>query len=505
MSMRIVPLRDVVTVVSLILCVGCQSSIAPKQGAGGQSSHVGGQANAGANAQNGGAGAGQSAVLPSEALTLTGVEARVDGRRGSRVRMNISGTQQPGALASVAVTALDSSGTPLYWYSTKHDGRFDSATGYLVPVSLPGESEFRVELVVPLTNALLNWSQARVSLFDRVDAASNELLVNVAAQPVKAKGDSCDPTSELDRCASELECSAGSRTCVDHTGPALTKAGYWTTEDGALLVATGVDNADDLKQVDLAFLDANGSPVQVNLNNDTTHPLMASSFTETAGISSNDGQIGFRINPSQAFAELVKAVNLVPVDVAGRRGDAISATLQSQPSRGSGMACDVHGFDFCSGNSACLPGVAGMDNSCQPITSAQSAACAAASVLDVSQKQRIVTGYNIGSSLWEPPAGCVGSIGLHHPETVIKLHVPLAVDRLTLSTDRRETLVDTVLYVVSGCGTASPSVLGCNDDFASGSPASAVNLTNVAAGDYYVIVDSIANDGGPFGLELAAE
>jgi hypothetical protein len=420
------------------------------------------------------------------------------------VRFSVSGTQQLRALASVAVTALDASGNPLYWYSTKHDGRFDSPTGYLLPTSLPQEAEFQFELVVPVTNALLTWTQAKVSLFDRADAVSNELLVNVAEQPVRSKGEMCDPTAKADRCGSRLECSAASSTCLDHVGPTLTKAGYWTTSDGPLLVAAGVDHADDVTQVEIGFLDGSGASVQVNLNNDSANPQMASSFVETAGISTNDGQVGLQITPTQTFTDVVKAVSLVAVDAAGKRGDAITATLMAQPSRGSGMSCDVHGFDFCSGNSACMPGSADT-HSCQPITTAQAAACAAAPVVDLSKKQLVVTGHNSGSSLWEPAEGCVASTGMHHPETVIKLRVPAAVDLLTLSTDRRETLTDTVLYVISACGTSNPTVLGCNDDLASGNVASAVNLTDVAPGDYYVIVDSMSNDGGPFGLLVTAE
>jgi len=466
---------------------------------------MGGAANVGGNAYAGGTDAGQTQVLPSDALTLTSASARVDGRRGNRVRLSISGTQQPGALASVAVTALDASGNTLYWYSTRHDGQFDSATGYLVPSALPREREFQTELVVVTTNALLTWAQARVSLYDRTDAVSNELLVAVEAQPVKNRGDSCDPSARLDRCASRLECDAASSTCVDHTGPTFTKAGYWTTNEGPVIVATGVDNADDVKEVEIGFLDGNGSPVQVNLNNDSANPLMASSFVETAGIFSSDGQLTFQITPTETFTEVVKGVTLVPVDSAGKRGDAISASLMPQPSRGSGMTCDTNGFDYCAGSSACVPGLPGANNVCQPITSVQGSKCAAAPVLDVSQPQLVVTGYNAGPSLWEPAEGCVPPIGLHNPETVIKLHVPSALNQLTLSTDRRETLIDTVLYVVSACGTSNPTILGCNDDAASGNAASTVKLTGVAPGDYYVIVDSVLRDGGPFGLSVTAE
>jgi hypothetical protein len=78
--------------------------------------------------------------------------------------------------------------------------------------------------------------------------------------------------------------------------------------------------------------------------------------------------------------------------------------------------------------------------------------------------------------------------------------VPTKVASLTLTTDRPETQTDTILYVIANCGSLDPTILGCNDDSKAGNVTSIVHLSNVAAGDYYVIVDSLSDDGGPFGL-----
>ncbi len=113
------------------------------------------------------------------------------------------------------------------------------------------------------------------------------------------------------------------------------------------------------------------------------------------------------------------------------------------------------------------------------------------------------TGYNLGPSLWEPPSACAADIALHHPESVFKLRVASATPSITLTTERRETRMDTILYVASACSPSAAQILACNDDIAPGKVASAVTLTNVTPGDYYVIVDSLTDAGGQFGLALS--
>ena len=229
---------------------------------------------------------------------------------------------------------------------------------------------------------------------------------------------------------------------------------------------------------------------------------MASSFIETGGISTSDGTFTFQITPAQTFTDTVKQVSLTPVDLGKLKGAPMTASLLPMPSVGSGAACDPLGFNYCAGNAACIPGLPGTSNTCQPIGSAQVAACGLAPVLNPSTKDFVVTGFNQGSSLWDPPTDCVSNIGLGHPESVVMLQVPAKVPSLTISTDRRETQMDTVLYVTTACNPTAAQVLGCNDDVAPGNPTSSLTLTNVNAGTYYVIVDSMSDDGGPFGLTI---
>ncbi len=497
-AMRITLKKSVVALWLVASVSGCQSAIPAKPGSDSQSNHAGG------NNQGGQGATDANVALPSESLTLTSVAAHVDGRRGNRVRLSIVGTQTADSFAYVAVTAFDSNGNALYWFSTHLDENLDSSTGNLVPKVRPSDAKFQFDLLVPYTNALLNWDQAKVALFDRTEAISNDLSTTVEPQPVESKGQACDPAAKADRCDAKLECNATSSTCVDHTGPSLSQVGYWTTANGPIVVATGADNADDVTMMNLGFLDASGASVQVNMNNDATNPLMASNFSETAGFSNEDGQFTFLITPADSFTAIVNTLSFTPVDAIGIKGSAMTAALLKQPSRNNGTSCDINGFNSCSGNATCVPGVPGANNTCQPVTASQVAGCKIAPTIDVSKSDLFVTGYNMGASLWEPPADCVSDVGMHHPESVIKLHVPAKTASLTLSTARPETQIDTVLYVASVCGSGDPTILGCNDDSAMGGVTSTLTLTNVAAGDYYVIVDSMSSDGGPFGLTVTA-
>jgi hypothetical protein len=499
-QMRTAP--EIVCIAVLVLAggSGCQSAAETKTNVGGSGSspHSG---STGTDTSGGNPGTGGTAALPSASLRLDTATAHVDGRRGKRIRLTLSGEQDASALASIAVTAFDSEGNGLAWFDTDHDSKLDSSTGYLVPKTIPHDPTFSFDLLVPISTALVNWSQAKISLYDRTDAVSNELSVSIEQQPVRASGQACDPTAKADRCQEGLECSSSSNTCVNHTGPSLSQVAYLSTTNGPMLLAAGADNADDVAEMRLAFQDSKGNPALVNVDNNDQNQL-ASSMTETTGYFIRDGAFLFHIDPTSTFSQIVSKVTFTAVDLESHSSTTLTGALVPAPARGTGASCDYRGFNYCSGNAACVPGTAEGANSCQPLGSAQPAVCKAAQVLDLASSELIVTGYNQGSSLWEPPTDCVSDMGFHHPETVVKLHLASQQASLTLTTDRRETRSDTVLYVATACSPTASQILGCDDDVGVGNVSSTLRLTDVAAGDYYVIVDSMSNDGGPFALTV---
>lgn len=96
-----------------------------------------------------------------------------------------------------------------------------------------------------------------------------------------------------------------------------------------------------------------------------------------------------------------------------------------------------------------------------------------------------------GEGLIDIPGDCVrgdvyAGIGA---EAVYKVDVPLAAFDLLLTTDLPGTgMTDTILYVRSQCPD-SGTLLGCNDDVASGVAGSQLELRDLTMGTYYVFVE----------------
>jgi hypothetical protein len=82
------------------------------------------------------------------------------------------------------------------------------------------------------------------------------------------------------------------------------------------------------------------------------------------------------------------------------------------------------------------------------------------------------------------------------PERVYALSLPVPVATLIL--DTKGSVLDTVLYVRdAACGVT----LGC-DDQGGGANASLITLTNVAPGNYAIIVDGYSNNAGAYNLNV---
>ncbi len=74
-----------------------------------------------------------------------------------------------------------------------------------------------------MSNALLDGSQAKISLYDRTDTISNGLQVSVEQQPARASGQACDSAAKSDRCQDGFGCSSSIYTCANYNGPSLTR------------------------------------------------------------------------------------------------------------------------------------------------------------------------------------------------------------------------------------------------------------------------------------------
>jgi hypothetical protein len=100
-------------------------------------------------------------------------------------------------------------------------------------------------------------------------------------------------------------------------------------------------------------------------------------------------------------------------------------------------------------------------------------------------------------------AGTCGGMG--SPEQVVLYRVERDIEALVISTVGDATSVPTTLYVRRGvCLDPDPRTeVGCvREDEHPEVPGQTLRIENVAAGDYYVVVDGVAGDAGPVALTI---
>lgn len=124
--------------------------------------------------------------------------------------------------------------------------------------------------------------------------------------------------------------------------------------------------------------------------------------------------------------------------------------------------------------------------------------CEAAPVIDATEAGTyMATGTVTLPSMWDAPAGCGGEWGdpTDVPEGIVVLRLANSATKLTISTVNDVSMSglqgDSMVYLLpTACGTGA--ALGCNDDFDPNGEQylSKLVLTNVAAGDYTIVVDT---------------
>ena len=269
------------------------------------------------------------------------------------------------------------------------------------------------------------------------------------------------------------------------------------------MLFAGTDPDQDVKQISVEFLDANGSPTSVNLGT-KDDPVMNSGILLDATSSMAGGSSFFFSNPpSVGFDSLVPKIAATVSDGAGNASSRVVVAATSVPTRAAGDACDWAGFDACAAGNACAPGIAGAANVCIAKASLVTAKCGGAPQIDPSKGATKAFGASGGVSLWDAPAGCVPNDAVGRPEGVVRLHLGAAVANLVITTAVSETDHDTAVYLLPGCAATSATALGCNDDTTGFS--STLSLKNVAAGDYTIVVESVSTRGGRFGVSVEAK
>jgi hypothetical protein len=276
--------------------------------------------------------------------------------------------------------------------------------------------------------------------------------------------------------------------------PAITKVAFVSTPTGPRILVAGTDPGERLESVWLDLLDESGELATIDPEGDGSSEPNQLEVLSTA-MDRMNGTFFFEIRASDSLAQFVQRVSATLQERTGARGEPRSASLTPLEVRGENEACDPLGFDVCIEGLVCAG--EGPSRCAAPATARAQRCAAAASIAVGGRAKGTVAG---AVSLWDPEDGCASADRRGRPETVVRLHVPTKTASLTIATLPDVTTFDSVLTVLDGCGAASKS-LACNDD--DPPPTSRVTLTNVAPGDYFVVVDSLDRKGGAFELEVS--
>ena len=445
----------------------------------------------------GGNGSGGSAGFQGTGvLSLTKVEAHVIGRFGDAVRFTISGTQPDAGVYSIAVTFEDASDTPVKVFDGAWDGAASSVDGR-IPFDAPAKGiEFTATATTAPIPNISKLVKAKVRLIDGRDQSTEETEVEVVGQEEVALGEACDPTNVADRCEVGQSCSGKTPVCTDGVAPTIVEVKYL---HGPTILTRGTDPDDDVAIVHVDFLDASNKPVVIDPD------TMITSFDYPAHNRSLGGVFFERETPAATVEKLVNKVKVTTVDSLGHQSTATTVSLTSPVRAGDGITCDPRGFIQCIQDYVCGPGPSAIAGKCVKLKTARTTECASDAKLDPSKGITTVAGRIDGASLWDPPAECSNPENVDFPEASVALHLANPVSKLTVSTQRPETSIDTVVYLMPACANDTSTALGCNDDGMGGGYASSFTLDDVPAGDYTIVVESGQLAGGPFGLTVTAE
>lgn len=464
----------------------------------------------GAGGDGGGGGSGGSGGgiggLPAdpEPPVAASVEARVVGRTGRDLRVTVEGSDPNGDVVMLRLRPLDASGGELAVVDLDDDGAADSST-LPAPLGAPvlGQATFTAGATVHrLYLAAPTLASVGVRLVDRHGLESEEQVVAIATQPILASGESCDPSGQANRCEDGKGCHGEPPVCADGVAPEIGRFAYLRTSTSPRILIEGTEPEDDLTQLRLDFLDSRGQPVSVDLDGDDNPDASFFEF-DVVGYAI-DGTFFVEIAPIEGFDTLVPQLSAVATDAAGNAGGSQQAKAAIPGKRSRSQSCDPRGFDICGSGLVCMPGIVGLANKCETLSRTRDAKLDVAPVLDPALGRTVFVGRAEGSSVLDAPVDCSAGDPTGRPEGIAKLHLAAAATRLTLSTESPWTDFDSTVYLLPADATSSAGALGCGDDSPSGS-ASLVELENVPAGDYLVVVDSWNSVGGNFELSVTVE
>ena len=433
--------------------------------------------------------------------------AQVAGRTGRDLRISIKGKDRNVDAVAVWVRLLDAQGMPLAALDTNRDGQGDSSEGSLTLEGKKwvGEVVTGGATVRGVFATGMGPAQVGVALVDASSERSDEQVLMVGEQTVRARGETCDPLFLASRCGAGLGCRGMPAVCDEGLAPQIGRmAFYRTASGGPLILIEGTEPEDDLSNIRFEFQNAQGQAISIDSDGDGMPDL--SSFDQEALGLAVDGAFFLRMQSGEGLDQQVPKLVAIPRDGAGHTGMPKIVSPTAIPVRSTGQTCDAKGFDVCGPNLTCSPGIIGAtNNKCTSASTMRTSQCGGATVLTATASGAKATGIAEGGSLWDAPAGCSTADPTSRPEGVVKVRLAERANKLTLSTIGAGTNFDTTLYVLPSCAADAKDAMACSDDVPGAAGASRIVLTDLPAGDYLVIVDSFDLMGGAFELTATVE
>lgn len=293
--------------------------------------------------------------------------------------------------------------------------------------------------------------------------------------------------------------------------PTLSDVGYYNDSDlGQRILIRGKDLNGDVASYKIRLFKSGvattydvGSEEQPNVVSEVSGSITPNPLEATFLVT---------IDSSLDFTQAVDSLRITVTDQGGRTSAEKTANLTTTPVVTAGGTCDPV-FKRCATGSVCAKSSASSANyTCIATNTARTQACNAAIVLQPPAISS-VRGQLRLYSLWDIPPSC-GTDSTAEVDSVVKLKLASAASKVTLTTENDFTNFDTVLYYLDkGCGnqpsTCAEGTCMCSDDIPEPrSSKSRLELTNLAAGDHFIVVDTAAaatKQGDVFELSVIVE
>lgn len=273
----------------------------------------------------------------------------------------------------------------------------------------------------------------------------------------------------------------------------LTAVAFVDDPAGPRILVAGIDPDERIESVWIDLLDDVGLPAAIDPDGDGVSEPSDLEVPVT-DLDRQGGAFFLEVQASAGLERFVHSVVATAQDRRGKRSAPWPAELAPLPVRLAGQTCDPRGFDVCTEGFACV--VRGANATCEDRDEARRERCTAAPTVAPGGS---TSGTVSGTSLWDPIEGCASSARRGRSEAVVRVHVAPGTGSISIATTTGKTTFDSVVSLLDGCDSVA-KVLACNDD--DPAPGSRITLTDLKAGDYVVVVDSLDRRGGSFELTV---